>query len=59
VAVQGTVALAGRVKPLKTKLAFEDGVAEPKLSVADARFWSNKDPYLYDPSIQAESDHYT
>ena len=58
-AALGTVSLSGGVKPVKTKLTFKDGVAEAKLTVADARFWSDKDPYLYDLTIQTESDRYT
>src|SRR5262249_32015383 len=53
-AAQGTVTLDGGVKPLKATMAFKDGVAEAKLSVAEARFWSDKDPYLYDLTIQTE-----
>jgi beta-glucuronidase len=58
-AAQGTLTLDGSSQPLKAHLTFKDGVAEARLTVAQARFWSDKDPYLYDLTIQIESDRYT
>ena len=58
-AAQDTLTLAGGVQPVKTKLTFKDGVAEAKLTIAHARFWSDRDPYLYNLTIQTESDRYT
>ncbi|MDD5579641.1 MAG: beta-glucuronidase [Methylobacter sp.] len=42
----------------KTKLVFQEGLAEAQLTVPNAKFWSDKSPYLYDLTIQTEQDHY-
>jgi beta-glucuronidase len=59
VTAQGSATLTGGAKPLTAWLSFEDGVAEARLTVANARLWSDKDPYLYDLTIQTDSDRYT
>ena len=56
---QGTVTLNGGDDQVQAGLTFEDGVAESRLTVANARLWSDKDPYLYDLTVQTESDRYT
>ena len=56
---QGTVTLNGGDDQVQAGLTFEDGVAEARLTVANARLWSDKDPYLYDLTVQTESDRYT
>jgi beta-glucuronidase len=56
---QGTVTLKSGDAPLKAQLTFKDGVAEAKLRVPNARFWSDKDPYLYDLTVATDSDRYT
>jgi beta-glucuronidase len=59
VTAQGTITLSGSLQPMQTQLSFTDGVAEATLIVPDARFWSDKDPYLYELTVQTESDRYT
>ncbi len=56
---QGTVTLHGGDKPIKAKLTFKNGAAQTKLTVPKARLWSDKDPYLYDLTINTEEDSYT
>ncbi len=43
----------------KADLAFVAGVAEATLTVANAHFWSDKDPYLYDLTVKSEGDQYS
>ena len=38
----------GGIRRCTADLTFTDGVAEAELTVPDARFWSDTDPYLYD-----------
>jgi beta-glucuronidase len=59
VAARGAVQLKRGDTSVKADLAFEGGLAEAQLIVPDARFWSDKDPYLYDLTIQTERDRYT
>ena len=56
---QGTVMLKGGGTLLRAKITFSEGVGEAKLSIPNAHLWSDKDPYLYDLTIQTESDKYT
>ena len=58
-AAQGMVTLTGGGEPMQAQLSFQDGVAEATLRVPNARFWSDKDPYLYDLTIATDSDRYT
>ncbi|HEU5011783.1 MAG TPA: glycoside hydrolase family 2 TIM barrel-domain containing protein, partial [Roseiflexaceae bacterium] len=59
VTTEGTVHLKGGDTAVQASLAFTNGVAEADLSVPNARFWSDTDPYLYDLTIQTDSDRYT
>lgn len=59
VSVQCDLQLKGNDTTVATKLDFLDGLAEVQLTVANAKFWSDKMPYLYDLVIQAEQDHYS
>ena len=54
----GTAQLTGDTL-VQADLAFEDGVAEATLTVPDARLWSDTDPYLYNLTIQTDSDRYS
>lgn len=55
---RGSVRLAGGDTNLQADLSFSHGVAEAELTVANARFWSDKDPYLYDLTVQTDADRY-
>jgi beta-glucuronidase len=57
-AAQGHVRLTGGDTAVEADLAFADGVAEATLTVPAARFWSDKDPYLYELTVQTEGDRY-
>ncbi len=59
VTAQGTVTLSGGAEPVQAEVSFKEGVAEASLTVPDARFWSDKDPYLYDLTITTDSDRYS
>jgi beta-glucuronidase len=59
VSAQGDLQLKGEDVTVTAKLAFLDGLAEVQLTVADAKFWSDKMPYLYDLVIQAGQDQYS
>ncbi len=54
----GTVRLTGNGGEIKSDLTFTEGVAEATLTAHDARFWSDKDPYLYDLSVATAGDAY-
>jgi beta-glucuronidase len=56
---RGALTLSGGETRLEAALAFVDGAATAELRVPDARLWSDKDPYLYDLSVQAAGDRYT
>ncbi|HZG68276.1 MAG TPA: beta-glucuronidase [Herpetosiphonaceae bacterium] len=56
---RGSVSLSGGAEPLLAELAFADGVAEATLRVPNARLWSDTDPYLYELTVQTESDRYS
>lgn len=55
---QGSVRLSGDDTEIQAELAFVAGVAEAVLPVPGARLWSDKDPYLYDLTVEAEGDRY-
>src|SRR5204862_1435717 len=59
VAAQGQITLSGGAGPLSAKLAFADGLAAATLVVPNAQLWSDKDPYLYDLTVQTEDDRYS
>jgi beta-glucuronidase len=56
--VQGMVTLTGGTAPMTADLSFKAGVATAEMRVSDARFWSDKDPYLYGLSITTDTDRY-
>lgn len=58
VSAQGELTLSGGAGPLKARLSFVDGVAEATLVVLNAQLWSDKQPYLYDLTVQTERDRY-
>jgi len=58
-AAQGTLQLKGGDTTVNANLAFKDGVAEAQLTVPNAHFWSDKDPYLYDLTVRSDGDRYT
>ena len=55
----GHVTLTDGDQTVAADLSFEEGAAQTSLSVPDARFWSDKDPHLYDLTIQTDADRYT
>lgn len=57
--IRGTATITGGETRIEAKLAFADGVASAVLRVPDARLWSDKDPYLYDLTVQVAGDRYT
>jgi beta-glucuronidase len=57
-AARGQVRLTGGDTAVEADLAFTDGVAEATLTVPAARVWSDKDPYLYELTVQTEGDRY-
>jgi beta-glucuronidase len=57
--VKGSVQLKGGNTVIEANLAFKAGVAEATLAVPGAHFWSDKDPYLYDLTVQTEGDRYS
>lgn len=56
---RGMLTLGGDDTRVEAELAFVDGAATAELRVPDARLWSDKDPYLYDLTLQAAGDRYT
>lgn len=56
---QGTLRLDGGPQPIFADLYFVAGVATTEISVPQARFWSDKDPYLYHLTLTAEDDCYS
>lgn len=55
----GTLSLIGGGAALVADLVFEQGVAQASISVPEARFWSDVDPFLYELTISAGDDRYT
>jgi beta-glucuronidase len=58
-AESGRATLTDGDQTVRSDLSFEEGAAQTSLSVSDARLWSEKDPHLYDLTIQTDSDSYT
>ena len=58
VTAQGQVTLSSGEQQIQAGLSFVDGVAEASLTVSGARFWSDRDPYLYDLTITTTDDRY-
>jgi beta-glucuronidase len=56
---QGAAEIKGGSDVYRAGLAFQDGVAEVTLTVPNAHLWSDKDPYLYDLTVQTEDDAYS
>ncbi len=59
VSTTGLLTLSGGETRLTTDLSFTDGVASVSVRVPAARLWSDRDPYLYDLTVETESDRYT
>lgn len=59
VTANGTLTLSGGETQVQAELSFSGGVASAELRVPDARLWSDRDPYLYDLTVQAAGDRYT
>jgi beta-glucuronidase len=55
---EGAVTLSSGTEPITADLSFKEGVATAEMRVSNARFWSDKDPYLYDLTIAADTDRY-
>lgn len=47
----GKISLKGNRVVAEAQLTFADGVAEARIEIADAKFWSMESPYLYDLSV--------
>jgi len=58
VSLQGNLKLKGDDAIITTNLDFQAGVAEAQLTVIDAKFWSDKTPYLYGLEIAVGQDQY-
>jgi beta-glucuronidase len=58
VAARGVIRLEGGDSAVEADLAFAGGAAEAELAVPGARFWSDTDPYLYELTVETESDRY-
>lgn len=56
---QGAVQLTGGDTSIQADIQFSDGVAEATLTVANARLWSDSDPFLYSLTIDTDSDRYS
>jgi beta-glucuronidase len=56
--IQGTATLKGGADPVRADLTFKEGLARAELRVPNARFWSDKHPFLYDLSITTATDSY-
>ena len=56
---RGSLYLSGAGKTHRAGLTFKDGAASAKIHLSGARFWSDRDPFLYDLDIQVEQDRYT
>jgi beta-glucuronidase len=58
ITTEGFVQVKGNDADLTTTLNFQDGWSETQLTVHNAKFWSDKTPYLYDLTVQTEQDQY-
>jgi beta-glucuronidase len=56
---KGSLTLTGGSHTINTSIQFENSWAEATLKIPDVHFWSDKDPYLYDLTIQTETDRYS
>jgi beta-glucuronidase len=59
VSAQGFLELQGDDQIVAANLTFLAGLAEVQLTVSNAKFWSDRTPYLYDLTLRTEQDHYT
>lgn len=57
--ITGTVCMSGHSGEVRTDIAFDEGIAVAHLTITAAHLWSDKDPYLYDLTVQTASDQYT
>ena len=55
---KGSLTLTGGSQTVETSIQFKNGWADATLKVPAARFWSDQDPYLYDLTLQTETDRY-
>jgi beta-glucuronidase len=56
---QGAIQVKDGDSLIESKLFFQGGLAEAQLIVPNAKFWSDKTPFLYDLTIWVEHDQYT
>lgn len=56
---KGIVTLHGGDTALQADLSFSNGLAETTITVPNAHFWSDTDPYLYDLTVSSDSDRYS
>lgn len=56
---KGSIQIKGDEVSVKAELEFQDGFAEAQITVPDAKFWTDKTPYLYDLTVQTGQDQYT
>lgn len=54
----GSVRLSGGETVVDAVLDFDDGVAQTTITVPNARFWSDSDPYLYNLTVETDEDRY-
>ncbi len=55
----GRALLSAEGTTIASALDFADGEAQVALTVPDARFWSDTEPYLYTLTIQTDTDVYS
>jgi beta-glucuronidase len=55
----GSLQLRGNGGQLEQVLHFVEGRAQAQLTVAQARLWSDRDPYLYELTVNAAEDSYS
>ncbi len=56
---QASVLLRGGKTAVEATIKFRAGQGMVKLSVPNARLWSDKDPFLYDLTVDTGADRYT
>lgn len=59
ISTQGKATIKGDLTQINSELNFKAGIAETTLTVLDAHFWSDKDPFLYDLILTTDEDHYS